>query len=157
VCRPLRILPPRYESRPGAHLRPAAGPAGHVPARGPAVLRDRTCKGPAGPRGLKASAANSSTSCICAPLAQLVVPTPPQHVRRRSASWVILSQANSVVLPSVSHLFRPSPSTGHPQHRRTIARPLDSAVATQAQLQRTGQSRAGASTRRGHLRSDLLP
>jgi hypothetical protein len=78
VPRPLRIIPPRYEPRPGAHLCPAVGPADHAPARGPAVLRDRACKGPTGPRGLKASAATSSMSSICAPLAQLVFP------RRRS-------------------------------------------------------------------------
>jgi hypothetical protein len=157
VPQPLRILLPRYEPRPGAHLRPAAGPAGHVPARGPTMLRDRACKGPAGPQGLKASAATSSTSSICAPLAQLVVLVPPQHVRHRSASWTGLSQANSAVLPSVSHPFRPSPFTGHYQHHCTVAQPLDSAVAAQARLQQTGQSRAGASTRRGRLRSDLLP
>jgi hypothetical protein len=42
-----------------------------------------------------------------------------------------------------------------PQHHRTIAGQPDGAVAAQARLRRAGPSRAGASTRRGRLRSNL--
>jgi hypothetical protein len=42
-----------------------------------------------------------------------------------------------------------------PQHHRTIAGQPDGAVATQARLRRAGPRRAGASTRRGRLRSNL--
>jgi hypothetical protein len=160
--RPAAVGPPPrillYTARNG----PSFACAGHKPTRGSDNIAlsphargtwQAGCCVKAGQVG--APVFSSSSSSICAPLAQLVVPVPPQHVRRRSASWAGLSQANSVVLPSVSHPFHPSPSAGHPQHRCDVPRPMDSAVASQARLQRMGQSRAGVSTRRGRSQSDL--
>jgi hypothetical protein len=54
-----------------------------------------------------------------------------------------------------------SPTSASPpalrKHRRTVARPPDSAVTTQARLQQAVSDRHGASARRGHLRSGFHP
>jgi hypothetical protein len=118
MLRPLRILPPCYEPHPGVHLRLAEGPADHASVRGPAVLRDCACKGPAAPRGLKASAATSSTSSHARAAISSVV---ARLVPGAAAAPLLLHRATSPAGPpsAASSLYHPTACTSLAQHHRS--------------------------------------
>jgi hypothetical protein len=77
----------------------------------------------------------------------------------QSASWSVCSSAAICCSPRQDRASSSSCTCARslllPQHHRTIAGQPDGAVAAQARLRRAGPSRAGASTRRGRLRSNL--
>jgi hypothetical protein len=123
-----------------------AGPA--WPRAAVSVHMQHACGPPAGLRGLKASAAPSSTSSrACAA---------KTRSRSSAVAWLIPGVTASLPLgpragrPHTTSAGQPSPLP--PQvplllslHHRTVAGPPDGAIA--GRLRRTGPSRAGASTR----------